>query len=169
MVERLRHREMHPNLIQLQCMKEILCKKRIEVAKHMKSEAWTLNNLEIVLKSLKKGKCRDPQGFINDIVKPDVIGADLKNSLLVMLNKTKDTLTIPEMMKTVNVAMLPKPGKPGLHEVENQRGVFLISVFRSILMKLLLKDEYETLDKNITDSNIGGRKKQKDPGPSVHC
>ena len=78
-----------------------------------------------------------------------------------MLNKTRSALIIPDMMKTVNVAMLPKPGKPGLHGLENQRGVFLISVFRSILMKLLLKDEYKTLDNFMTDSNIGGRKNKR--------
>ena len=47
------------------------------------------------------------------------------------------------MMKVVNVAMIPKPGKPGLHNLENQQRVFLISGFCSILMKLLLKDEYK--------------------------
>ena len=161
MVERLRHRNMNPKLIQLQVMKEILCKKRLEGAKHMKSEAWTISVLEAVLKTLQKGKCRDPQGFINELFKIDALGSDLKNSILYMLNKTKDTLIIPDMMKTVNVAMLPKPAKPGLHDVENQRGVFLISVFRSILMKLLLKDEYETLDNYMTDSNIGGRKDKR--------
>ena len=64
-------------------------------------------------------------------------------------------------MKNVNVAMLPKPGKNGCHMLENQRGTFLISVFRSILMKLLLNDEYKTLDSYMTDSNIGGRKHKR--------
>ena len=84
-----------------------------------------------MLKSLKNGKCRDPQGLGNELFKPGVAGKDLQYSLLHMLNKTKENLTIPDMMKNVNVAMLPKPGKPGLHDLENQRGVFLISVFRN--------------------------------------
>ena len=78
MVERLRHRDMHPVLIQLQHMKEIICKKRIETTRHIKSEAWTMKELEIVLQNLKKGKCRDPQGLMNEIFKPDVIGENLK-------------------------------------------------------------------------------------------
>ena len=152
MTERLRHRPMHPNLTQLQHLKEKLCNKRIEIAKHVKTEPWTLEQLEKVLKSLKNGRCRDPQGFINELFKCDVSGYDLKKSLLCILNKTKETLIIPEMITNVNIVMLPKPGKPGLHDLENQRGVFLISVFRSILMKLLLKDNYETLDTHMTDS-----------------
>ena len=113
------------------------------------------------MNSLKNGRCRDPEGFINELFKHDVAGKDLRSSLLYILNKTKDTLIIPDMMKKVNVVMLPKPGKPSLHQIENQRGVFLISVFRSILMKLLLKDEYETIDSNMSDSNIGGRKERR--------
>ena len=71
--------------------------------------------------------------------------------MLLMLNKNKETLTISDMMKVVNVAMIPKPGKPGLHNLENQRRVFLISGFCSIFMKLLLKDEYQKLDSYMTD------------------
>ena len=102
-------------------------------------------------------KCRDPQGLINELFKPGVAGEDFLRSLLHILNKTKETLNIPDMMKNVNIAMIPKPGKPGLHDLENQRGIFLISVFRSVLMKLLLKDEYDKVDSYMTDSNIGGR------------
>ena len=91
----------------------------------------------------------------------DVAGKDLRISLLHILNNTKGPIIIPDMMKKVNVVMLPKPGKPSLHQIENHRGVFLISVFRSILMKLLLKDEYETIDSNMSDSNIGGRKERQ--------
>ena len=65
------------------------------------------------------------------------------------------------MIKVVNVAMVPKPGKRGLNNLENLRGIFLISIFRSIIMKLLLNNEYYTLDTYMTDSNIGGRKKKR--------
>ena len=33
-----------------------------------------------------------------------------------------------------------------------------MSVFRNILDKLIFNDEYENIDKNLTDSNVGGRK-----------
>ena len=121
-------------------MKEKLCQKRIELTKHTRTTPWTYQEFEKVLKSLKNGKCRDPKGLINELFKPDVAGEDLLFSMLEMLNKAKENLYIPEMMKIVNIAMLPKPGKPGIHNLENQRGIFLISVFRSIVMKLLLRE-----------------------------
>ena len=111
-----------------------------------------------MLQDLKRKKCRDPQGYLNELFKSEAAGQDLKLSLLDMMNKAKHLLEIPEMMKDVNVVMIPKPKKKSLHNIENQRGIFLISVYRKILMKLLLKDEYKTLDSFMSDSNVGGRK-----------
>ena len=62
------------------------------------------------------------------------------------------------MMSNVNVVMIPKAGKPNLNDIKNQRGIFLISVFRSILMKMLLQYEYTKIDEYMSDSNAGGRK-----------
>ena len=47
--------------------------------------------LEEVLKSLKSGKCRDPEGMIREIFKDEVMGDDLKSSLLTLLNRIKAT------------------------------------------------------------------------------
>ena len=79
MLERLRHININPTLVQLQLMKEKLCKQRIEISRHIKSEPWTGKQLEAVLKSLKKGKCRDPQGYINELFKPGWQGQICKN------------------------------------------------------------------------------------------
>ena len=38
------------------------------------------------------------------------------------------------------------------------RGIFRVSVFRNILDRLIFNDEYKNIDKNLTDSNVGGRK-----------
>ena len=157
-LQRVRHRKIHPELKELQQMKEILCEKRLNLVKHIKSDIWTMNQLDKVLCSLKKKKCCDPQGYINELFQHDSLGYNLKQSLLTMLNKTKDFLEIPDMMVNVNVVMIPKPGKPNQNDIKNQRGIFLISVFRSILMKMLLQDEYKKIDEYMSDSNAGGRK-----------
>lgn len=58
-VERLRHREMVPELYNLKVLREQLFQERLELAKRNKSPAWTMDNLDDVLKKLKKGKaCR---------------------------------------------------------------------------------------------------------------
>ena len=110
-----------------------------------------------MLNSLQKRKCRDPQGFINELFKNASAGTDLKQSLLDMLNKTKDTLVIPDIMTIVNILMIPKPGKKSLSIIQNQRGIFLLSVLRTIIMKMLLKDEYNEIDEFMSDANAGGR------------
>ena len=38
------------------------------------------------------------------------------------------------------------------------RGVVRVSVFRNILDRLIFNDEYETVEKHLTDSNVGGRR-----------
>jgi len=158
MIERLRHRKMHPDLANLHKLKEMLCHKRLAIAAQKKSAPWTQAEVDKVLKSLKNNKCRDPQGLINEIFKPGSAGTDLKLSLLKLFNGMKETQQIPEMITNVNIAMIPKPGKPYLHDISNQRGIFLISVFQSMILKLLLRDEYDKIDEFMSDSNVGGRK-----------
>ena len=38
------------------------------------------------------------------------------------------------------------------------RGIFRVTIFRNILDRLIFNDEYETFEKNLTDSNVGGRR-----------
>ena len=42
----------------------------------------------------------------------------------------------------------------------NERGVFSLSVLRTILDKMIYFDEYENIDAAMTDSNVGARKKR---------
>ena len=107
---------------------------------------------------MKNNRCRDPQGLINEVFKPTVAGADFQKALLSMFNKIKESHEIPFMMKNVNIAMIPKPGKCNSRDIKNQRGIFLISMFRSIILKLIWKDETKKLDSFMSDGSVGGRK-----------
>ena len=40
-LQRVRHRKIHPELKELQQLKEILCEKRLNLVKHIKSDIWT--------------------------------------------------------------------------------------------------------------------------------
>ena len=51
-------------------------------------------------------------------------------------------------------------GKGGKDDLQNERGIFGINIFRSILLKLIYNDEYEIIDSNMSDSNVGGRKRK---------
>ena len=158
MVKRLRKRPIHPNLKILEKKKTKLAKLRLRISSRRKNPKWSMKQMETAIKSMKNNKCRDPFGLISEVLKQGVAGEDYKVSLLSLINQTKDLLEIPHMMKTVNIAMMPKPGKRNLQDINNHRGVFLIHKYRSLLMRMLLNDKYEILDQFMSDSNIGGRK-----------
>ena len=158
-IHRLRHRPIRPGLEYLESIKTELFYKRLELVKLMKSEPWTMSDLRPVLKSLKNNKSRDPHDFINELFKPENIGTDLEYSLLIMLNKIKQTFVLPEFMHHANIISIYK-GKGKMNSLESERGIFIINICRSILMKLIYCEEYETIDENMSDSNIGARKRK---------
>ena len=118
-----------------------------------------MKDLEAVLKSLQTGKCRDPEGMIQDIFKEEVIGDDLKESLLMLLNKVKETGTMPQFFNVVNISAIYK-GKGEYTDLESERGIFIVNILRYILMKMIYADKYDVIDKSMSDSNIGARKKK---------
>ena len=160
MVKRLRKRPIHPNMKKLEKLKTKLTKKRLRLARLRKSPKWSLKIMEKAIQSMKTNKCRDPEGLISEILKPGVAGEDFKMSLLSLMNKTKELLEIPSMMKNVNIALIPKTGKKKLQNIENHRGIFLIHKYRSLIMRMILNDKYEIIDKFMSDSNVGGRKER---------
>ena len=110
-----------------------------------------------MLSSLKTGKARDPSGLISDLFKKQACGDNLKHSLLIMLNKTKETLIIPEFFCNSNISAIWKK-KGDILKLEYHRGLFLVSLFKTIIMKLLYQRNYNTIDLNMSESNVGGRK-----------
>jgi hypothetical protein len=129
------------------------------LTKLTKSKPWNENDLSKVLSSLKNNKSRDPHGLINELFKPGVIGTDLHLSLLTLLNKIKFNCHIPEFVEWANITSLYK-GKGEKIDLENERGIFIVTVFRSILMKLIYNDKYSIIDSNMSDSNVGARRKK---------
>ena len=132
-------------------------KKSLTVAKTGKSSGWTQKQLVKVLSNLKNGKSWDPHGLINEIFKPGVCGKDLQASLLTMMNKIKDTLFIPKYVEYANIVSIYK-GRGDKMSLLNDRGIFIVNIFRSIMMKLSYYEKYQVVDKNMSDSNVGGRK-----------
>ena len=90
----------------LEDLQEELFKLRIELAKKKKTLPWKMKDLEKALNSLKSGKCRDPEGLIREIFKEDVIGDNLKESLLTLYNKVKETGIIPSFMRIANICAI---------------------------------------------------------------
>ena len=76
-----------------------------------------------------------------------------------LFNKVKETLSIPKFMELCNIVGIYK-GKGEKMDLKNDRGIFIVNIFRSILMKLIYGDKYDIVDKNMSDSNVGARKKK---------
>ena len=43
-------------------------------------------------------------------------------------------------------------------DLMNDRGIFIVDIFRSILMKLVYQEKYEMVDRQMSDSNVGARR-----------
>ena len=96
--ERLRSRPTHPELIKVQQFRDSIFNLKLAKVKENKTADWTLKDLEVVLKDIKKGKSRDPDGISREIFHPSVIGDNLKQSLLIMFNQLKKQGKIPTFM-----------------------------------------------------------------------
>ena len=156
-IHRLRHRPVSNDYQYLKTLKEELCYRRIDYSKMQSTKPWTKSQLRKVLKKLKDNKSRDPHGLVNEIFKPGVIGNDLEESLLQLLNKVKMEVSFPTFMHLVDIVAIYK-GRGQKIDLANERGIFIVNIFRAILMKMIYEDNYSTVDENMSDSNVGARK-----------
>ena len=141
-----------------QKLKEYLFEKRVKISSLIKTDNWKSLDIMSVCKTLKTGKARDENGLIYDIFKPSIAGADLFNSLSLLFNKIKDQLVIPEFMQLMTINSFGKSKGGSKSDMNNQRGVFLLSKVRSIMDKVIHKEYYPHIDDNLGESNVGGRK-----------
>ena len=155
---RMRKRPSKDEVKNILISSDLLFDKRVTVAKSVKSPPFEMAELESTLKSLKLGKSRDPENLVRDIFKEGVIGSNLKMSLLLMVNKIKEETTVPECMQRANITMLHK--KKNRLDLDNWRGIFVTSVLRIILMKMLHDRAYDTVAQSMTDSQIGAQRKK---------
>ena len=140
-------------------LKDKLWTQRYIVIKSRKSKDWTIEDLKKSLNRLKSKKSRDPHGLINELFKGDYIGQNLLYALLILFNNVKRQHFIPDFMKFSNITSIFK--RKGSHEeMDNQRGIFSLTVFKKILDNLLFEEYYPKIDENMSDANIGGRQKR---------
>ena len=131
---------------------------KLKLAEVRPTRLWEMSDLEVALSDLKNNKSRDPEGLINELFKKNVIGEDLKKSLLMMCNRLKVEQIIALFMNDANVTTVPKKGSKLL--LENERGIFRVSILRFILMRLIYNDKYPEIDENMSDCQMGGRKRK---------
>ena len=67
-----------------------------------------MEKLEFVSKVSKTGKVRDPEGMVRVLFRPNIIGTDLKISLLQILNRVKETGMFLYFMRRATTITIPK-------------------------------------------------------------
>ena len=156
--ERLEANKMEDNLSNLEDVTNKLCEERMKLVQSNKSDPWEMDDLLTVLKKLGKDKARDADGFCNELFKEEVAGNDLLKAVLKLMNLIKEKQTYPKAMEKCNITSLHKKGSK--NDFANYRGIFRVSVLRSILDTLIYNSSYEIIDSNLTDGNVGCRKRR---------
>ena len=94
-----------------------------------------MEDLETVIKQLKKGKSPGPDEFVNELIIN--AGTNLKKNMLDMINTFWINEEIPQELYKTDVKTLYK-GKGEVANLENQRGLFLSSAIIKLYEKMIM-------------------------------
>ena len=156
-VHRMRSRPITPGMENYQFDIENRFEKILNITKKNTFPDWTLQDLNMVLKSLKNGQSQDTMNFANEIFSFKNIGDNLKNSVLVICNNIKNQQIIPDFLLKIFITSIPKKQKSPLN-LEFERGIFLVPKLRVVLVKLIFNSIISDIENDLTNSNIGSRK-----------
>ena len=108
--DRLRHRCTRMDLkSHLQTIHEV-SQLKLHKAWGNKSPPFNVIEFEQGIKDLNKGRARDPEGLCAEILQLNVMGEDLKISLLELMNEIKTRGVVSDFMKESTVTTIPRPG-----------------------------------------------------------
>ena len=107
--------------------------------------------------NLGRNQSRDANGYANELLKKEAAGTDFKLALLKLMNMIKERSQFPKSMELCNITSIYK-NKGSHKDFNSYRGIFRVTVLRSILDRLMYNDNYFTIDGNLTDGNVGARK-----------
>ena len=84
----------------------------------------------------------------------------MNTNLGYIMNKIKENpIDYPTSLDLCNVTSIFK-NKGDWSLFDSHRGVFRTTVLRNILDRLIYNEEYDIVDDNMTDCNVGSRKKR---------
>ena len=155
--DRLKGNKIEEHLEEYEEEVDKLCEARLKLCKQKKAEPWNMDDLELEIRDLDRRKSRYSACYDNELLKEEVAGSDLKLVTLKLMNLIKSRHRFPEALQACNITSLFKH-KGSRKDFMQYRGVFRVSLFRSILDRLMYNDLYSVIDGNITDGNVGARK-----------
>ena len=158
-MERLKPNKIEKHLESYEEAANTLCEERLKLTELNKTDPWSMDDLDQAVKDLDNNKARDALDYANELFKEGVAGKDLKLALLKLMNLMKAKHQYPKALEHCNITSLYK--HKGSHkDFNNYRGVFRVTVFRSILDRLIYNDNYHIVNENLTDGNVGARKQR---------
>ena len=83
---------------------------------------------------------------------------EICQSLSKLFNLVIKDLRIPKFMELMSITS-PCKNRGVRSDLGNERGIFNVSKVRSILDKMIYSDVYDDIDKNVSFSNVGERRK----------
>ena len=98
-----------------------------------------MSELAKSIKMLKNNKCADPNAMVNELFKEGWAGPEMKKGLLVLMNGIKRTKEFPTFMCRSDIVSIFKK-KGSKLDIENERGISLITVFKKTFKNLLFND-----------------------------
>ena len=154
---RLKNREMKEELMDVYFLKEELWRSRLVELRRLRTAPWNKIQLRKAMKSLKNNKTMDPNGMINEIFKEGCVGENLEDCLFELFKGIKEHFFFPEFVIKQNISTIYK-NKGSRLEMDNDRGIFILTALKKILDNLIFLEKFEDIDTNMSDSNIGARK-----------
>ena len=115
-----------------------------------------MKDLEKVISYLKNNKSCDSLGDANEIFKNNVADADLKLTILLLMNHIKNKHEYPGIIRLCNITAIFK--KCIKNDFNNYRGIFRVVIFTGFLDRLIYNNIYPTIDSYLTDANVVSRK-----------
>ena len=142
--ERLQHNSLRDGLEDLGIYEQKLFEERIHFASKNKTDPWTKHDLIKVLKGMKKGKARDPHGFINEIFKSEVAGDNLIDGLLLLFNEVKKQQNVPNIFEFANMTDCNVGAIKGRNHRDNLFVLFdVVKFFDKLWLQETLNDLFE--------------------------
>ena len=77
--------------------------------------------------------------------------------MLLLVNGIKKEQLSIDFLELANITSIYKQ-KGEKSNLDNYRGIFILMIVRSILEKMIYNDNYETIDRNMSESNVGARR-----------
>ena len=94
---------------------------------------------------------KTPSWSADELWKPGVIGQDLFSALWALVNESKSKNYIPLFMRLANITSIYKL-KGSKKCLENDHSIFVLTVIRGILDRLLYNDMSPEVEKNMSNS-----------------